>query len=455
MKKFILYSILFAVSANMAKAQGFRIELKTPQLPVDSLFISKYNYGKKNFKPVYAVKYSERAVFTDGKFLQPALYLIYADTNVLAEFLISDIDNQRFTIEIGNNSVVYYGNEENNANLQYQQKIKEFDQQATLLNLAYQKMSAMEKQVKMDSIILEHQAITRQKQAYQTQIAEKYKGSLLASIILSVMEVPPAPLEYLKDKTLYYRYLAEFCFYKYDFSDNRILATPLADNKFRQFSEIIAELDAEEAIPYVIDALRKSQVSFQQYSDLFDYLEHNFGDIKSPYRKEALYIAMLRYALADAYTDEYRKTRYRHELSLINKNHAGDKLPDFNLIMQNGDTTNLYNIKAERLLVFLQNPSCPTCKKVREKLKEMKNALSKQQITVLTVYFEEDKSLWQKYLQNDAFPDWLHGWNYDLTIEGENRIDIRSIPTLYLLDKNKIILKKDIDIHELELIIDN
>jgi thiol-disulfide isomerase/thioredoxin len=460
MKRFILYIILFVLLANAANAQGFRIAVKTPDLPVDSLFISAYNYNKKTFKTVYGIKYAADAVFTDEELLPYGLYMLKADTHIVIEFLISDPNSQNFSIDITPNNIVFVGSKENTANLLYMKKIREYNQQMQSLELEYRTImqtiykSVEEQQAKIDTIIQQFTSITTQKLAYQSQVAEENKGTLLASIILSVMEVPPPPDEYKKDKTLYYKYLAEHFFYKYDFSDDRILFTPLANNKFQSFSKIISELDGKDAVPYVIDALRKSQASPQHYYDFFDYLEHIFGDIKSLLRNEPLYIAMLRYAIDSTYIDEYRKTRYLYELNIINKNNAGDKLPDFNLIMQNGDTSNLYGIQAERLLLFLQNPDCPTCKKVREKLKEMQEAVAKQKITVLTVYFEKDTNLWQNYLKNSAFPNWLHGWNYDLTIETENRIDIRSIPSLYLLDKNKIILKKDIDIRELETILE-
>jgi len=454
MKKHIVYIVLFASLSGTLNAQGFRIAVRTPDLPIDSLFIRAYSHSKKQFHSVYEIKYEQQAVFADKKFLPPGLYSINADTNILIEFLISDNNQQQFLIDIQYDTVFFQGSDENTANLQYQRRMREYEQILMRLGEKFYQVQQSDKsldnkQVEMDFIIQQSEIINRQKMEYQAQVAEENKGKLLASIILSVMETPSPPEEYYNDKTLYYKYLAEHCFDKYDFSDNRLLATPLANNKFHTFSQIILELEAEDAIVYVLDALRKSQVSPQQHSDLFDYLEHNFGDIKSPVRKEPLYIAMLNYIVSSNYTDIYRKERYFHELGIIDKNHAGDRLPNFNFVTNKGDTTNLYAVEAERLLLFLQNPNCPTCKKFREAIKEMQAALSNKKITVLTIYFEEDKYLWQNYLQI-ANPNWKHGWNYDLSIDRKNLIDIRSIPTLYLLDANKTVLKKDITIEELE-----
>ena len=447
--------------ATLLNVQGFRIEVKTPDLPVDSLFIFVYSYSKKQFRPVYGIKYASEAVFTDTNYLVPGLYLLNADSNNVLEFLISDNKHQRFSINIKSNAVVFDGSDENTANLQYTLSVREYDQQTKALDTIFQQIeqsneSFAEKQTRIDSIVLQYRAITRRKLDYQAKVVKENKGSLLASIILATMEVPPPPtMKDYTDRTRYFKYLAEYCFYKYDFSDDRILATPLANNKFRTFNEIISELDDKDAIPYVLDALRKSQVSPQHYYDFFDYLEQDFGLSKSPFRKETLYIAMLHYAIDSTYIDPYRKERYLYELNIINKNHPGEKIPNFPLIMGNGDTTDLYAIEAEHLLLYLQSIDCQACTKTREKMKEIEalnKAIADKKITVLTIYSEDDKNLWQNYIENNANPNWIHGWNYDAAIEDKHLIDARSTPCMYLLDKNKTILKKNMKIYELEML---
>lgn len=472
MKIRIYITVLIALFASNTNAQGFRILLKTDNFPVDSLFLSAYNYNTKKFSPIYREKYAGELTFADSVFLKPGLYLINTkNAQTVVEFLISDNNNQQFSVEVKNNDIIFEGSAENTANIQYAKSIRQYNQQESELDKRLQQIregfeskqsppvkrsseDISKMQAKIDSLILEVNVINKNKLSFQQQTIDANKGTLLATIIGAVMEVPAPPLEYHQDGRRYYAYLAEHCFDKYDFSDDRIFATPLAYNKFRSFNEVVSELDAEDAIPHVLNALRKSQVSPQQYSELFDYIENDLGSIKSPFRKEALYIAMLKYAIDSTYIDPYRKERYLYELKIINKNHAGDKLPNFKLITNNGDSTNLYDIKSEYLLLYLQNPDCPTCLKTGVKMKEMSilnHAVSNKKLTVLTLYFEDEESLWRNYLKNKANPNWLHGWNYDLSIENDNLIDIRSIPVIYLLDKDKTILEKDINIYELEL----
>ncbi|MEG0454785.1 MAG: thioredoxin family protein, partial [Bacteroides sp.] len=63
-------------------------------------------------------------------------------------------------------------------------------------------------------------------------------------------------------------------------------------------------------------------------------------------------------------------------------------------------------------------------------------------LTVLALYPDEELDEWKKHLKD--FPtEWISGYDKKLTLKTENRYDLRAIPTLYLLDKNKMVLLKD------------
>jgi hypothetical protein len=71
-------------------------------------------------------------------------------------------------------------------------------------------------------------------------------------------------------------------------------------------------------------------------------------------------------------------------------------------------------------------------------------------VKVLTIYFEKNEELWQNYLNKSAFKNWLHGWNYDLQISEAHLYDVRIIPTIMVLDKEKKVIEKDLFPNELE-----
>jgi thiol-disulfide isomerase/thioredoxin len=259
--------------------------------------------------------------------------------------------------------------------------------------------------------------------------------------------------EILRDMIKMNIYSVEHIFDTFPWEDDRLLKTPVLYNKFKTFAQQLLPLESEFSIPVVVKVLNESKKNRNMCYALFDYLEHEFGSFKSPYRDELLYIAMLHDILTLPDLEEMRKLHYEYELNLITKNQPGEQAIDFNILLSAGDTTNLYAIDAEILLLYFQNPDCPTCSEFREKMKNMEvlyHALVSEKLKVLTVYFDENEELWRNYLKTRAYNTWMHGWNYDFEISEKHLYDIRAIPTIMILDKNKKILKKDIFPNELE-----
>jgi thiol-disulfide isomerase/thioredoxin len=272
-------------------------------------------------------------------------------------------------------------------------------------------------------------------------------------LIQSTIEIPSPPKEYYSDRTKYYTYLLEHQFDNYKWEDDRLINTPLPNNKFKFYSQVILELAPEIATPLVIKDLDKSKVSILHYYQFFDYLEIFFGSLTSPYRDEYLYIEMLKNALQFPQLSPERKARYVYELSVINKNLRGSIVPDFKVVLNNGDSTSLHKINAEYLLIYFQNPDCPSCIELRQKMESMdllKKAIADKKMTVLTVYFESNEQIWRNYLLKSANPAYIHSWNYDLSIEKDKLFDTRTIPMLILVDKDKRVIKKDLLKNEIE-----
>jgi len=283
-------------------------------------------------------------------------------------------------------------------------------------------------------------------------IAEN-KGLLLASIIQCSLDAPQPPQEYYRDRAKMISHLAEHLFDTFPWEDERLLNTPVLYNKFKAFAQQIFQLETELVIPIVLKIFNDSKVNRTMYFALFDYLEREFGNYKSPYSNEFLYIAMLKDILNTPDLEETRKLFYEYELNLLSKNHVGEQAQDFNILLSNGDTTNLYAIDAEILMVYFQHPDCPTCVELRNKMKNMEalnHAITSGKLKVLSIYFEDNEDLWRNYLKTRAFENWTHGWNYDQHITEKRLYDIRKLPMIMVLDRDKKVIKKDLLSNELE-----
>ena len=454
-----IFTFIFCICMFAANAQtGYQIRIKTENIHADSLFIKSYDVKNKKFTKFLSLKFENDITIKDKTPLDAGIYIINADSTILSEFLISDAKNQKFTISILEDEIKVEGSKENSANRLYMKKMMEFSLQQKLLNAEFQQLEQKEMpnsmvQAVMDTLFIKLNSISTAKRAYQEKVIAENKGTLFASIIQSSIEPTSPPQEFYRDKVKLFTYLSESHFNSFPWNDDRLLNTPLLYNKFRTFAQLILPLESEITIPIVIKELQESKQNRKLFYAFFDFLEHEFGNRASPYQDETLYIAMLKDILQTPDVEETRRLRYEYELNLVDRNRPGNPAIDFNILLNNGYTTTLYNIDAETLIIYFQNPDCPTCGEFRQKMKNMEvlyNAVTSGKLKVLTIYFEKNEELWRNYLQNGAYKNWMHGWNYDLKISEEKLYDVRFIPTIMVLDKNKTIIEKDIFPNELE-----
>jgi hypothetical protein len=137
---------------------------------------------------------------------------------------------------------------------------------------------------------------------------------------------------------------------------------------------------------------------------------------------------------------------------MAEKNRPGQRATDFVYTVSTGKKGTLYGLSADYTLLFLNNPGCHACRETIEALKQS-SVISHYErnggLHILAVYPDEDRSEWLKYLSE--FPDeWTNGYDAALAIQGKSLYDLKAIPTLYLLGKDKVVLLKDATVPAIE-----
>ena len=126
-------------------------------------------------------------------------------------------------------------------------------------------------------------------------------------------------------------------------------------------------------------------------------------------------------------------------------NKVGTKAADFRFSDSRGHSYTLYGIKAAKTLLFFSNPGCNACKSIIESLKaypEMEPMIASGELAVLNIYIDEDLAEWYNYMP--IYPtSWYNGYDPDYAIRTDRLYDVRAIPSLYLLSRDKTVLMKD------------
>lgn len=438
-----------------SQAHGLKIEVKSVDCLSDSLVLQRFD--GKHFVDFLSVRCRPNAIFRQSQPIPPGLYLLTVDSTIEVELLISDTVHQQFSITIQEENIVFEHSDENSANFAYQKELQRVNYKMQMLERQFFEIrsSTMDEAVKnsiMDSLQSQAKAEMRQLEQRQQQILQQFPDALITALIHATSDIP-IPQKYYQDQILVMQYQMEHYFDNYPFEDERLLNTPVAFDKFRQYAAMISQVGDLLPDSVVTRILNQAQVSAKSYNALFETWQKIIGDISSPFWTESVYIEMLHHALASYAVDSLQKQYYQTQLRRFDKNRKGSVIPDFAVMLPNGTKTDIYSIESEYILLYFHNPDCPTCVEIREKLLQMAplhRAIDQQKIKVVTVFFEKDRAIWQKYLKEQTHTAFINTWNYDNAIESEELFDLSVIPFMFLLDKEKRVIVKDISVEALE-----
>ncbi|MDL2308615.1 DUF5106 domain-containing protein [Bacteroidales bacterium OttesenSCG-928-B11] len=449
----VLLLIVFATF----KISAMEITVLATDLKADSLFLYSYSDNYR-WEKSYAIPVAAKMVFKSKQSLNPGMYLVATDTLSIAYIIISDQNSQKFTIKYENGETSYIGSEENTENQKYLRKMAEFQNQMQVLNVEYTALTKSEEaqevvEYKAYDLMSRAGRLDSLKRNYQLSTSALVKGTLLSSVIRGSIEPERAPASAMASRDLFENYTLTHHFDYFPWEDARIFKTPVGVNKFRDYAYLIMNISKLKSMIFLEKQLDTLKSNPTAYFAFFDYMEKTFGDQNSPFWSQSIYLLMLRNATTLDGLPQARRLRYEKTIERLDKNNPGDIAPDFPVLLSTGETTTLHNIDAEYMILYLQNPDCPTCLEIRTRMNmipELNAAIDDKKVTVLTIYFEQNEELWRNYLAKSANPKYMHGWDYQLQIENNHLYDTMIIPYIYLLDREKRILRKDMQVDEIE-----
>jgi len=193
------------------------------------------------------------------------------------------------------------------------------------------------------------------------------------------------------------------------------------------------------------------------YPQAMEIAERYLYDANSPLRNEDYWQPLVAALAADPATDPDMVGSYEFTARTCNLNRVGTRAADFRWSDKDGMMHSLYGIKADYTLLFFSNPGCQACKEIIETLRNSLRVdymLSEGRLAVVNVYIDEDVEAWYGYMS--FYPEeWYNGYDPDLIIRNDLLYNVRAIPSLYVLDKDKTVLMKDAPEQKVFAFLDN
>ena len=161
--------------------------------------------------------------------------------------------------------------------------------------------------------------------------------------------------------------------------------------------------------------------------------------------RDRLYIPVLEALVASPWLDEWEKIAPEHDLRMALQNRVGLPANDFRYTLASGRTGTLYGIRANYTLVFFNNPDCGMCERIRAEIVAsplLSEMIRAGRLEVLALYPDEDLTAWRAHAPQVP-SSWINAYDAGARISKEELYDLKAIPSMYLLDRDKRVLAKD------------
>lgn len=244
----------------------------------------------------------------------------------------------------------------------------------------------------------------------------------------------------------------------FDFADTTFLARADTLQLFEAYARYVQLLFSAPTDGAPMDSLMRRAAVSRPMLDYFAMLaDRVLGDPNSPLRNDEFYIPVLRAQLSSPWYDEYERLAPEYRLSLASQNRIGEQANDFRYTLASGATGTLYDLRAEYVLLFINNPGCPMCREIREAISAspmLTELIEHGRLRVLALYPDENLDEWRAY--REQIPaSWINAYDDGCVLREKGLYDLSAIPSLYLLDAQKRVLVKDAtDVALVEEVID-
>ena len=231
-----------------------------------------------------------------------------------------------------------------------------------------------------------------------------------------------------------------------NFADTNYIHHPeVTEQAWADYCDILNHVPLETAQEAMRKTIERTNVDKKVFTYITDLADKYLYDPNSPMRNEEFYIPVLDAMLDSPLLEEIEKVRPKARRELAQKNRIGTKALNFYYTLASGAQGSLYQLQAEYILLFINNPGCHACTETIDALRNapiINQLLEQKRLTVLSIYPDEELDEWRKHL-NEFPQEWINGYDKKFAIKEQQLYDLKAIPTLYLLNKEKTVLLKD------------
>lgn len=467
-KKLFITFFLFAAYLFSAAQDAYNIKVTIKPIKNHYIYLGYYSDSAFSIKDSAFVNNKSEAVFKGKKKLPDGMYSIAYPGGLF--YLVID-KNYKFSITANTaapNDIKFAGSPENIILLNYINYRNKNNELLHGLQILYRTAPNAQDSA---SLAKEINDTLKSINQYKQNIIKKYPKSFLASMFKTGKEpavsqtYPVSAMNFFEQR--FNSYIKSHYWDGIKFYDTALLQTPDFDNRL--------DVYFDDYIPQNTDSVNKkidwmmSYAGANEQTERFflSYFLNRYYNPKQTWQEQVLihifekYIAQKNYPwLAAKDKQQVADWVFRMMANAAGKPAADIELPDTASVK-----TILYNLKSPYTLVVFWNPLCSHCKIVLPQLDSFYTAKWKAtglQFFAVAMQVRDTKETWTGVINELHLKHWTHVY-YSIA-EDSARIEkgmatytqlynVSTFPTLYLLDKDKKIIAKNVTPEQLDEIL--
>ena len=265
----------------------------------------------------------------------------------------------------------------------------------------------------------------------------------------------PVMLQSVEDRL---NFVVQHYWDNFDFKDTAYIHAPdITEQAMVNYLDLLGRVPAAVSDTCLTQTMQHASQEKKMLDYFVDTFRRYLFDPNSPLRNEELYEPVGRFLATSSLTDGAGRSRARHDLKLIGMNRVGSTAADFVYTLPSGAQKRMHDIRSPYTLLLFYNPDCHGCAETLVAMKTsaiLNTSGIMKQVKILAFYPDEDREVWAEH-QNEIPAGWINSYDKDLAVLVKELYDLKAMPTLYLLDKDKEVLLKDATVGAIEEYFEN
>jgi thiol-disulfide isomerase/thioredoxin len=298
--------------------------------------------------------------------------------------------------------------------------------------------------------------------SYRLDLVKKYPDSFIAFMINAMKEpeVPDPPVlpGGRIDSAFSYRYYKAHYWDGTNFTDDRLLRTPVFYNKLKKYFSSLVVQNPDSVIREVDEMIERTRPNEEMFKYMVWFTTYQYENPEyMGFDKVFVHIVDTYYISGQVtWLNPTVKENIIKKANKIRPLLLGEVAPNMIMVDTNNQLVSMHAIQARFLVILFWDPECGHCEKEIPVIKTLYDTYrEKYNLEVLAVCSDTSLVKWKKAIQKKNMT-WI---NVDgprtLTGDYHEQYDISSTPVIYLLNDRKEIIAKRLPAEKIEMFIEN